>query len=443
VRASRGDALQSMPPGAEASAVDTQTDLTADRHPWRAALVIGLSTIALGMAYTMLVMPAITHIGRWWVTADVWPPVLAARFVANGALGYMYEATPFFTAGPVFPLLLAPVAALGDALQLTDSYRYLVPRPSLWLVYGPYALAFGIVLLYAARALGQRLWLEEGLAGGPEPPRHLWWTQVSMFGLVLMPVAIVYGHFEDVLALALFFLGIRSTISGRFAHAALWFGLAIATNQWALLGVPILLAAAPMRSRARTLMRTLLVPGILFGYILITDWASAAPALLRPRAFPQVGHAALWVSRSTQVIVASPFRLSALVVAVALGWWLRGRGRPRLLLAGFALAVLARPLFEPVIFAYDVAPALALLFLHERVAGGTGLRTAVGGGALLLFFLVHPHPWLWWSVTAAVLLWLTAPAIRDVLRREELAGDPGKEETLPISSLADLNHVAT
>jgi hypothetical protein len=107
------------------------------------------------------------------------------------------------------------------------------------------------------------------------------------------------------------------------------------------------------------------------------------------------------------------------------------------------LAVLARPLFEPVIFAYDVAPALALLFLHERVAGGTGLRTAVGGGALLLFFLVHPHPWLWWSVTAAVLLWLTVPAIRDVLRREELAGDPGKEETLPISSLADLNHVAT
>jgi hypothetical protein len=264
-----------------------------------------------------------------------------------------------------------------------------------------------------------------------------------MVGLVLMPAAVVYGHFADALALAFLLLGVRSTISKRLVFAALWFGLAIATQPWALVGLPILMAAAPAGSRARTLLRSLLIPGVLVGYTLITDWTNAFSALFRPRAFPQLGHAALWVSRSTQMIVGSPVRLGALAAAVGLGWWLRGRGRPRLLLAGIAMALLARPLFEPVIFAYDLAPALALLFLHERSSGRSGLRTAVGGVALLLFFLVHPNPWLWWTVTAAALLWLAAPAFRDVLRREELHQEPPEERAPAILPAPDLTHSAT
>jgi hypothetical protein len=421
--------------------VEPQADLTVDRHPWRAAVIIGVGTIALGMAYTMLFMPATTHIRGWWVIGDVWPPMLAARFVANGALGYMYEATPFFTAGPLLPILLAPVAAVGDAYHLTDNYRYLVPHPSLWLVYGPYAMAFGIALLYAARSLGHMFWLKEGLVFREATPRPLW-TQIATAGLVLMPVAIVYGHFADVLALAFLLLGIRSTVSSRFVQAALWFGLAIATQPWALLCLPVFIAAAPAGSRTRTLVRSLLLPGVLVGYTLITDWTNASTAFFRPRAFPQLGHAALWVSRSTQMIVGSPVRLGSLAVAVTLGWWLRGRTRPRLLLAGFALALLARPLFEPVVFAYDLAPALALLFLHERSAGATGLRSAIGGGAILFFFLLHPDPWLWWGVTAVALVVLAAPAFRDVVRRKDI--DAAAEEPAPETSpAADLTPACT
>jgi hypothetical protein len=422
--------------------VEAQADLTVDRHPWRAALIIGVATIALGMAYTIWFMPAITHIRGWWVVGDVWPPMLAARFVANGALGYMYEATPFFTAGPLVPILLAPVAAIGDAYQLTDNYRYLVPHPSLWLVYGPYAMAFGIVLLYAARSLGHRVWLKEGLSLREATPNSVW-TQIAMAGLVLMPVAVVYGHFADVLALAFLLLGIRSTISSRFAQAALWFGLAIAAQPWAVLSLPVLIAAAPVGSRARTLVRSLLLPGVLVGYTLITDWTNASTALFRPRAFPQLGHAALWVSRSTQMIVGSPVRLGSLVATVALGWWLRGRTRPRLLLAGFALALLARPLFEPVVFAYDLAPALALLFLHERSAGATGLRSATGGGVVLFFFLLHPEPWLWWAVTGVALVVLASPALHDVVRRRDVDAEATEEPPLAASPAADLSHATT
>ncbi len=423
-------------------AVDPRADPVADRHPWRAAIVLGLATIALGMAYTILIMPAITHTRGWWVVGEVWPPLLGARFVANGALGYLYSADPFFVAGPIGAMALVPVVIVGDTLHLTDNYRYLVPHPTMWLVYGPYALGFGMALLYAARALAHQVWVEEGLAARGIAPRYLW-TQATMVGLVLMPAAVVYGHFEDVLALALVLLGIRSMFSGRFGAAAMWFGLAIGTKQWALLGLPILVAATPATTRLRTLARSLVIPAALMAFTLSVDWSHASVGLFRPRAFPQLGHAALWVSRSGGEIVGPPERWGAILTAIGLAYWLRDRREPRLLLAGFALAFLSRVLFEPVVFAYYLVPALALMFLHERGAGRTGLRTTVGGGAIMLFFLLHPNPWLWWAVTAAGIGWVASPAARDVLGRGELPVEPGGERSMAVEPVADLTHVST
>jgi len=96
-----------------------------------------------------------------------------------------------------------------------------------------------------------------------------------------------------------------------------------------------------------------------------------------------------------------------------------------------------------VVFAYYLVPSLALLFLHERVAGRSGLRTAAGGGTILLFFLVHPSPWLWWTVTAAVAVWLAVPATQDVLRREEVLDGPAGAPSMAISPASDVSHIAT
>lgn len=128
---------------------------------------------------------------------------------------------------------------------------------------------------------------------------------------------------------------------------------------------------------------------------------------------------------------------------MALAWWLRGRRRPQTRLAGFGLAFLSRLFFEPVVLAYYLAPSLALLFLHERVTGRSGLRRAVGGAATLLFFLVHPNPWLWWTAMAGAALWLATPALRDVLRREEVPVEPGEERSVGMSPAADLTHATT
>ena len=420
--------------------MELEQRVAPDPHPWRAALLLGLVTIVLGTLYPMVVVPAVKGAYRWWVVDEVWPPFMAARFAGNGALGYLYSADPLFVAGPIGAIVLIPVVMLGDALGLTDSYRYSVAHPSVWLLYGPYALGFSVVLLYAVRALADRAWGMAGMAARGLQPRHLW-TQVAMVCLVLTPAAVLFGHYEDVLALAFVLLGIRATLGGRFTAAALWFAVAIGTKQWALLGVPILLAAAPARSRLRTLVMSLLLPGALMGFTLAVDWSHASRALLHARSFPALGHAALWMHHvALHTSVESPGRWGAVAMAAALGWWLRGRGRPELLLAGFAVVFLARLVFEPVIFAYYLVPSLALFFLHERLTGRSGLRTAVGGLAILLWFPFHPNPWLWWSATVAGMAWITAPAVIDLFRRE-VPDEPPVDGPIEPPTVADLSSV--
>ncbi len=332
------------------------------------------------MAYTILFIPAITHRHGWWVVEEVWPPLMAARFAANGALGYLYSADPFFVAGPLGPIVLIPVIMVGDALRLTDSYRYNVPHPTMWLVYGPFALGLGAVLLHAARALAQRVWVDEGLASREIQPRHLR-TQLAMVGLVLVPAGIVYGHFEDILALAFVLLGIRSILSGRFGRAALWFGLAIGMKQWAVLGLPILIAATPTGSRVRMLVRSFLLPGALMAFTLAVDWGHAAPALLNARSFPQLARG---------------------LVGASLG----GDG-------------------------HAVAPAVG----GHSDRGGAGLvapraNTAAAAPGCVCSGL---------SVSSR----LAAPATRDVLRREEVLDEPAGEPSMAISPVSDLSHIAT
>ncbi|MDW4653152.1 hypothetical protein NQ246_26740, partial [Escherichia coli] len=50
--------------------------------------------------------------------ADAWCTFDVTAYVANGALGSLYEACEGFLALPLFPILLAPASALVQALGL-------------------------------------------------------------------------------------------------------------------------------------------------------------------------------------------------------------------------------------------------------------------------------------------------------------------------------------
>ena len=86
----------------------------ADRA-WRAAVLLGLVLIAGAFAFALLYplafgdgCPCRDRAGRLVVVVanprDLWIAVDAARYVANGALGFVYESSRFLTALPLYPI---------------------------------------------------------------------------------------------------------------------------------------------------------------------------------------------------------------------------------------------------------------------------------------------------------------------------------------------------
>ena len=68
--------------------------------------------------------PAVVVLGLALVVAtsrDLWVAVEAARYVASGALGFIYESTPALTALPLYPILLTPVMMWSSRSRLARS----------------------------------------------------------------------------------------------------------------------------------------------------------------------------------------------------------------------------------------------------------------------------------------------------------------------------------
>ena len=391
----------------------------ADPHPWRAALLLGLLVIAAGMVWSTVLWPRIEHepAGWWLPPPDVWHPLVAARQIVVGSFAHVYRPDSFYVAGPLFALFLAPVEAVASGFGLSESYPAQVARPAAWFVYGPYGLATGILLLYAVRALATEAGVRSGRLA----------LQVGTVLLVMLPVGLAYGHYEDILALALVVLATRELLRGRPVLGAVVVGLAIATKQWAVLAVPVLVAAAPRGRKIRVLFYAAAVPAAFAAAPLLLDWSHASRSLFAARTFPPDGAAALWVSSGTVSIVGTPVRLGAVAVAVIVAWRLRYRAsEPAALVGGLAVVLLARFLFEPVVYSYYLGPGLALLLVHEGVRGGRGLRTVVLGGGWLLWFQVWPATWWWWALTYALALGVSWSALRELLPRSSarLAAQP-------------------
>lgn len=385
-----------------------------DRHPWRAALAIGALVVAGEMAFSLL-KGTFTGQRGWDLPGDFLVSFHAAHYVANGALAFVYEATPRMYALPLFSIVLAPLAALAEWLHLSEQFPVPVPFPTMWLISGPLAFATGIPFLYSIRRFADHV-----RATGRNLP-----TQLAAVPLVILPIAQPFGHFEDLLALTFVLLSLRLLLRERPVAGALLLCLAIGFKQWAVLVLPIYLVFAPKGFRLRTALVALALPAILGGFLLLMDWEHAAPALLSGRNFPQFGHLAPWIQiteaqrayrgEDAITVATGPYRAGAVGIAVAAAL-LAGRSRnPRNLIAGTAVALVARPLLEPVIHAYYLAPALGLLLLYERVAWGSWWRTLVVGGPLLLFF-VAPQNDLWWPVYTAGIIVLAFPPIRFLAR---------------------------
>lgn len=380
---------------------------------WRAPVVLGVVLVACSFAFALLLpvvlgdgCPCRDRAGRPVLVVatsrDFWVAPAAARYVANGALGFVYESSRHLTALPLYPILLAPLAAVGQALGLSEPPA---PTPTMWFLLAPFTVGLATPLLHQVRGL-----VRDAAAGGSVLSAQVWTAL-----LVAVPVLVVFGHGEDALALLALLAAVRLAARERWVAAGLALGFAVASKQWALLALPALLARSAPRERAALAAASLALPAALALFVLAVDWPHASRALLHPPNYPGYGHAALWVHAGAATVATAPFRLGALALAVALAGRSRGGTSPSRLLAVLGLTLLARCAFEPVVHVYYLGPGLCLLLLHERLATGRCARTAVLGSLLVAWFQVHPAPVLWWAVAATLGVAVAYRAGREVL----------------------------
>jgi hypothetical protein len=129
---------------------------------WRGAVLLGLALIAgafaLALVYPMVMGPCPCRDpdGRLALVAassrDLWVAVAAARYVAGGALGFVYESSPYLTALHLYPILLAPLVAAGDALGLSG-LPALTATATMYLLLVPFTVGLAVPVLYQLRGL--------------------------------------------------------------------------------------------------------------------------------------------------------------------------------------------------------------------------------------------------------------------------------------------------
>jgi hypothetical protein len=241
------------------------------------------------------------------------------------------------------------------------------------------------------------------------------------------------GHPEEILGGALLAGAVLAALDGRSALAAMLLGLAIATKQWALLGVvPVLLALPGRRLTALVLSAAVASAFVLPGPLAnLARYRAAADGIASVhRVYPE---SAWWPTGATQQLrvdlgggesAASeirrlPFALTRgatqlltllLVIAVSAAVWRRrDAARREDALALLAAALLLRTVLDPVNLAYYGVPALMALGCWEvlRRPGLPLATVAALVGATVTFTLLDGAPT---SVRcASFLLW--APAV--------------------------------
>ncbi|MDE3205111.1 MAG: hypothetical protein KGQ66_12950 [Acidobacteriota bacterium] len=372
---------------------------------WLWSIAIGTAVGALVMAYSFWWMPWVHGQDGWIVSNDIWILTEPARYVADGAFGYLYSARNGYYSLPLPALLMAPAVRLYDHWQMVGGYPRTLPKPTAWLVVGPWATLAAIPVLHAWRRLTTATLRRPAATA----------LQVTVAAVVVVPCE-YWCHPEDLLALAFLLYSLGATGARRWDAAAWLLAVAVCAKQWSIVALPFLIVAAPAGRRRRVLLEATGPALMLAAVPLAVDWSDASRSLLFPPTALHVGsghsslilpllsslagHHASLVGRALEVVAAP---VAALVV----------RHRPAatqtLALAG---VLMLRMFLEPVVFAYYLAPGVAVLILAAVQAGPAVTRRVVAGtGVLMVWALIQSSRtgW-WWAGVAVIVVALTASA---------------------------------
>ncbi len=371
-------------------------------------LVVTLTVVITGMAYSFWWPPLVRHQSRYWIVpTDIWLGVRNAHYVGWGGLSFVYSAHTSLTALPGFSVVLWPVVTLSSALGLTESSPSVqLTEPHAWLLVGPFSMAMAGVALFALNALALRL----------DVPRRSRRLLTLAEGVALWPTVCIWGHPEDVVALGLATYALVLLLNHRWTGAGWLFGIAIAMQLYVIMLVPIVIGMIGWRMAARVFTRSAIVPGFFLVAVLVPNFHDSITALLNQPSFPKPNFPTPWVliapKLSPHSVAGGPGRLVGVVLAIALAIpAYRWRGNHRAILWLTAALLGSRCLVEPVMVPYYVMPVVALAL----VAGATGdrirwLLTFAAGVGLAVMVGFHTDMWAYWFEMAGLMIVMLASA---------------------------------
>jgi hypothetical protein len=333
----------------------------ARRRAW--PLVAMVVFVAASMAYSLWWEPVVHHGTNWVIPGDIWSTFRAAHWVGWGDLGDIYGSDTQLVTFPGIAVLLAPVAMMSGSMGLTESIvPILLSRPTSWLLLGPAVLALGSCCLVAFDAVAEDL----GVAAWRR--MVLSWMEAAL----IFQVVTIWGHPEDLVALALALYALLASARGRFAMSGRLWGAAIVTQPLVILMLPVALARTPRGQRLRTCVYGAIPTVILLAAPVLSEWHATTKVLVHQANFPHLDHATPWLALAPHLtrdsVGAGPGRMIAVVAAIGLG--VAAYRRPPSF-AGLvwmcALALSLRCVFESVMVPFYLGPPLALIVLASAV----------------------------------------------------------------------------
>jgi hypothetical protein len=375
-------------------------------------LLATVGLIAFGMASTTWWGPSLLSKPGWSLPDDLWATLAAAQRLIHGNLGGLYTPPTRLITFPGAAVILVPIVAIIDvaglSLQVQNAHNL---HPGVWLLAGPYEIALSAVALFAADAIAERL--------GADRAKRAVLALAS--AVALWSVSVRWGHPEDAVAVGLLLYAILALSKSGTGRAAWLTGAAVAIQPLVLLAVPIVAAVIEPRRLAGFLARAAAPAAVLLGAAAAANWTATIHAVTSQPNWITVDQATPWASLAPhtgtgQTVAAGPARVLAILVACACALvagrrWRAARGAPSWspdvlaeVLWWTAVALALRSVFEPVMVAYYLWPALAVALIPASRSWSRLVPASLAAAVLTLVSqLTWRGPWSWWAPMIALL----------------------------------------
>ena len=258
-----------------------------------------------------------------------------------------------------------------------------------------------------------------------------------------------YFHPEDLMAIGLAFAGLACVRRGRWIWAGLLLGLALTTQQFALLVAAPLLVLAPRNQRIRYASALVVSAAVITVGVVVVTSGRVIDALTGTTATPHTGRTLLSVADLHGYSLLFASRVLPIALGMVLAWWSARRlGAAALdpvpLISLIATSLSFRLVFEVNIFGYYFMAVSASLIVLNVIRGRN--QVYVAAWLILVTFAYDPlrwgsHPWTYLVSMARYQLLLVpvatalavTPLISVVRGRHRSVVDSYRDDHSPVS----------